>query len=55
MKVIGIGAQPKPELLPQPVQCFGEYLAEELADKHQRAAVRTGSDKLQMTRIEDPV
>ena len=47
--------QPKPQLLAQPAQDFGEYLAEAFADKERQASVGAGSDKLQMPRIEDAV
>lgn len=47
--------QPKPELLPQPAQDLGEYLAEAFAGQGRHASGGAGSDKLQMTRIEGPV
>ncbi len=47
--------QPKPELLPHPAQDLSKYLAEALAGKDRHASVGAGSDKLQMTRMEDPV
>ncbi len=47
--------QPNHELLPRLAQDFGENLSEALAGEDRHASVGAGSDKLQMTGIEDPV